>query len=98
MVTFSYEAQGNKRKPGRPPAGPYEGKRKTLSTRITPELRDKLEAASKASGRSLSQEIELRLDRSFQTDVQLHVWTARSRPMFSYMRLSVANTSTHWPG
>ncbi len=72
MLVSTKGGQGNKRKPGRPPAGPYEGKRKTLSTRITPELRDKLEAASKASGRSLSQEIELRLDRSFETDVQLH--------------------------
>ena len=54
-----------KRKPGRPPSGPYEDKRKTLSTRITAGLRECLEEAAEATGRSLSQEIEFRLEQSF---------------------------------
>ncbi|MBT4589587.1 MAG: hypothetical protein HOC57_09915 [Rhodospirillaceae bacterium] len=59
----------NKKKPrrtaGRPPKGPYAEKRKTLSTRITEGLRLDLEKAAKSTGRSLSQEIEFRLEQSF---------------------------------
>jgi hypothetical protein len=40
-------------------------RRKTTSTRITPETRAYLEEGAAQSGRSLSQEIELRLERSF---------------------------------
>ena len=40
-------------------------RRKTTSTRITPETRAKLEATVAQSGRSLAQEIELRLQQSF---------------------------------
>ncbi len=40
-------------------------RRKTTSTRITPETRAQLEAAAAHSGRSLAQEIEFRLERSF---------------------------------
>ncbi len=43
-------------------------KRETLSTRITEGLRDRLVDASKTSGRSLSQEIELRLLQTFWWD------------------------------
>lgn len=50
---------------GRKPKGEFSGKGAWMSTRITQETRDKLEAAAKESGRSLSQEIERRLDDSF---------------------------------
>ncbi len=40
-------------------------RRKTTSTRITPELRAKLDAAAEQSERSLAQEVEIRLERSF---------------------------------
>ena len=52
-------------KRGPRPRGPYEHKRKTLTTRITEDTRKRLEQEADARGRSLSQEIELRLDRSF---------------------------------
>src|SRR5262249_20428406 len=52
------------RKPGRKPRGPYEGKRETITTRITPSTRQKLEQAAEPTDRSLSQEIEFRLQRS----------------------------------
>jgi hypothetical protein len=42
------------------------GKRYPLNMRTTKELRDKIEAAAILSGRSLSQEVEFRLERSFQ--------------------------------
>lgn len=53
---------------GRPPSGPYVDKRKTLSTRITSALRTRLDEAADETGRSLSQEIEFRLEQSFAND------------------------------
>ncbi len=40
-------------------------RRKTTSTRITPEMRKRLEAGAAQSGRSLAQEIEFRLAQAF---------------------------------
>jgi len=51
---------------GKTPSGP---KRKTISTRITEETRNALEDACVITGRSLSQEIELRLVQSFDKDM-----------------------------
>ena len=42
-------------------------RRKTMSTRLRPETRVKLESAVAQSGRSLAQEIEFRLEQSFIT-------------------------------
>jgi Arc-like DNA binding domain len=42
------------------------GKRYPLNMRTTKELRDKIEEAAMASGRSLVQEVEFRLERSFR--------------------------------
>lgn len=53
------------KKINRPKLPPGEGKRFPLNTRTTKVLRDWMDAASKASGRSLSQEVEYRLERSF---------------------------------
>jgi hypothetical protein len=50
------------------PKGEYAGKSSVFSTRIRPDLRKRLETAAKASGRSLSQEVEHRLRRSFVED------------------------------
>ena len=63
-------AKKSKSKPrrGRPPLPPEEGRRWTLNTRTTLELRTRLEAAAKASGRSLSHEIEIRLQESVMKD------------------------------
>jgi hypothetical protein len=44
------------------------GKRYPLNMRTTKELRDKIEEAAMASGRSLVQEVEFRLEKSFQED------------------------------
>jgi hypothetical protein len=54
------------RRRGRPPLAPEEGKRYPLGIRTTKALRDALLSASQASGRSLAQEIEFRLERSFE--------------------------------
>jgi len=47
-------------------------KRKTLSTRITSGLRDRLDKSADESGRSLSQEIEFRLEQSFRDEKALY--------------------------
>jgi len=47
---------------GRKPAGEFKGKSATITTRVTPATRAALEQAASANGRSLSQEIESRLD------------------------------------
>lgn len=41
------------------------GKRYPLNMRTTKETRERLEAAASANGRSLAQEVEVRLERSF---------------------------------
>jgi len=53
---------------GRPPLPPGEGKRTPLTIRSTQALKEELVKAAKASGRSLAQEIELRLVRSLIED------------------------------
>ena len=60
------------KKRGRPPLPPTEGKRETLSLRVTAELRKRLEEGALVSGRSMSQEAELRIERSFQAADEQH--------------------------
>jgi len=60
-----------KKKTGAKARGPYENKRAVLTTRITGKTRKALENAAAMSGRSLSQEIEHRLERSFLVEDSL---------------------------
>jgi hypothetical protein len=53
---------------GRKPRGEFRGKSATLATRITPGTRAALDRAARKSGRSLSQEVESRLDLSIRRD------------------------------
>ena len=55
-------------RPGPRPRGPFQDKRKTLTTRITERTRKGLEEAAAAEDRSLSQEIEFRLEESLRRD------------------------------
>ncbi|RWN28897.1 TraY domain-containing protein [Mesorhizobium sp.] len=55
----------NPKRRGRPTKPPVEGERIPLSLRVTAERKRELEAAATLSGRSLSQEAEYRLERSF---------------------------------
>jgi hypothetical protein len=50
----------------RPRKDDADAKRATIATRVTQDLRSKLEEASAQSGRSLAQEIEIRLERSLE--------------------------------
>ena len=62
------DATAKKGKPGPKPRGPFKNKRRTLTTKITESTRRNLEDAAAATGRSLSQEIEFRLDESLLED------------------------------
>src|SRR5215813_340597 len=53
---------------GRKPRGDYKGKSATLTTRITPDTRAAMDRAAQKSGRSLSQEVEHRLNASIRKD------------------------------
>jgi head-tail adaptor len=57
-----------KKPPGRPRHSPGEVKRVPLNMRTTPSLRAELEEAAGKSGRSLAQEVESRLERTFSED------------------------------
>lgn len=76
------------------PQGPFEGKRRTLTTRITDETRAKLDAAAKASGRSLSQEIELKLSEETRKDDDLG--GARVAALFRYLASMIGNRDYAW--
>jgi hypothetical protein len=56
---------------GKKPKGPYAGKSLVFSTRITPDLRERLGVAAAEKGYSLSQEIEERLRDSFTLDEKI---------------------------
>ena len=47
---------------------PQEGERVHLGIRVTPEMKERIEKAAELSGRSQSQEAELRLERSFDQE------------------------------
>jgi hypothetical protein len=81
-------------RPGPKPRGPFDDKRKTLTTRITEETRTKLEAATAATGRSLSQEIEFRLERSFQTEEAISAAGPRTQALLR----ALANQTRLWKG
>ena len=53
---------------GRPPLAETEGRRSVLNARVTRETRRRLEETAAGSGRSLSQEIEIRLEQSFSEE------------------------------
>jgi hypothetical protein len=50
---------------GRPRREPEPGERVSLGLRVTPDMKRRLDEAAAKSGRSQSQEAELRLERSF---------------------------------
>ncbi|QQN62126.1 TraY domain-containing protein [Bradyrhizobium diazoefficiens] len=56
---------------GRKPAGPIRGNASWLQARITEDLRARLDEAASASGRSLSQEAQLRLQQSFNLPAEM---------------------------
>jgi hypothetical protein len=64
-----------KRRVGRPTKPPKPGERVALGLRVTPDMKKRLERAAIKNGRSISQEAELRLERSL--DVSRHLVIAQ---------------------
>ena len=69
--TLDNLARGPARRRGRPALPAEEGKRYPVGIRTTKALREALWSASRASGRSLAQEIEFRLERSLDRERQV---------------------------
>lgn len=70
------QKQNGTRRTGRPlktrkRGRPSIGKRVGLGLRITPEMKARIEAQCEIAGRSQSQEVEMRLERSFWLDDML---------------------------
>ena len=61
---------------GRPTKDPVDGERVQLGTRVTAGIKRRLDMASVESGRSLSQETEMRLEQSFLPVMTLRDWFA----------------------
>ena len=55
-----------------PDISQHEGRRETVTLRVTRGLRERLKEKAEGAGRSLSQEIELRLEKSFWQDDSLY--------------------------
>jgi predicted HicB family RNase H-like nuclease len=76
------------------------GKRYPLNMRTTKELRDKIEEAARASGRSLVQEVEFRLESSFlQQEIERETDTVKLQVRLSERlrrRLEQAATHNDW--
>ena len=69
--TTGDEAVQGKRRGGWPARTREPGERVPMSFRVTPEFKAKLDRVAKESGRSLAQEIELRLERSLDQERHL---------------------------
>lgn len=76
-------------KRGPAPKGEYAGQTAVLSTRITPELRARLEEAVERTGKTLSREIEHRLRRSFLEEEKI-ADTFGSNRDYAIMRMLAA--------
>ncbi len=70
---------------GRPPKYAGEGKRQNFSFRIRDKVRERLVDVVKETGRSLSEEIEWRIEKSFEWDdafLEASQWTAAQKIKF----------------
>jgi hypothetical protein len=76
----NYTRQGivdiSKRRPGRPRKDPADLKRHNVTIAMADQTRRKIGEAAKRNGRSLSSEIDYRLERSFRDDdVAEAIWS-----------------------
>jgi hypothetical protein len=84
-------------KRGPAPRGEFAGKTTVFSTRIRPDTRAALKQSAERSGRSLSQEIEYRLRRSFSEDEKI-ADVFGSRRNYALMRViaGLMEINTEW--
>jgi hypothetical protein len=75
--------------------GEYTGRSKVFSSRITPETLEKVTQAAKLSGRSVSQEFETRIVRSFREDEAIDRMFGSKR-VFALMKMLAAAADSCW--
>lgn len=89
---------------GRPPAGEFKGKSTVFTTRIRPDLRERLSSSAEQNGRSLSQEVERRLNDSFRMEDRMedifgstdNFWTMRVVAMALENSKLMHGSSQNW--
>jgi hypothetical protein len=103
-VTTSAETSKRKGR-GRPPKAPERGKRQNYTFRLHDSTRERLSEIAQENGRSLSEEIEYRIERSFrEVDVQniLNFYfggnetIALLREMAPYITYQMAKSRKSW--
>lgn len=77
---------------GRKPSGAYTGQTAVFSTRMTPALRKMIEKSAKKNRRSLTQEVEDRLRKSFETEKWIKETYGDPRT-YAFLRLLTLVTS-----
>jgi hypothetical protein len=78
-----------KRRPGRPARTPAPGERVPMSFRVTPTFKARLDKAAQESGKSLAQEVEQRLERTF---VDAEIWGGHLNMAAHHMLATVVFT------
>lgn len=76
------------KKRGRPTKAPTPGERVSLGLRVTADMKDRIDGAAARNGRSQSQEVEYRLERSFADEglfssPELRFWAIYQAGRFS---------------
>ena len=81
---------------GRPLKMPRPGERISLGLKVTPEIKTRLDAAARYSGRTQSQETELRLEQSFRAEGLLSpaLELAYGRPLAALLMMLGRGMST----
>ena len=64
-------SEGEKRGRGRPPKAPEKGKRQNYTFRLHDSTRERLLATADAANRTLSEEIEYRVEKSFEQEERI---------------------------
>jgi hypothetical protein len=76
-----------KKRMGRPPKDPVERKRHNQTVRVREVVRDRLKDASEKAQRSISEEIEARLERSFEQEDR--AGSAEDQRLLRYMEATL---------
>jgi hypothetical protein len=80
----------SKKKPGRPPKPESERRSKNRTFRVRGNLDDYLIAHAQEAGRSVSEEIEARLERSFYMDGIMLTYQGDAQPLLNALATTVA--------
>jgi len=92
------EEEKQPKRRGRPPKYAGEGKRQNFSFRIRDAIRERLVAVVEKTGRSLSEEIEWRIEHSFEWEDQLgefRAWRAKHTATMQEMEAVNARAVLH---